>query len=833
MKQRLRLLLAVLLCLTALTACRQAPTPPSESTSDEVTSPETEAYVPIKDPADLGLSRKDFYPVDTHVSYGHYGSTPVGEDMTSPLSYAVDADECPILYVTAWEEYVKLPPMVLDTDRRWRLCSAALSSDSAGIFVASVRGGTDSVTVTRFQRDGTCSQTTVTFPEEYGVMGVFCNFISDTEGFLFVERVYDENPTLMSAKGTHALMLYKTIDGGASFEAVNLEAPLCVSYIESPLFAKFLDESVGVVSGRYWATDPLSARTWLTLDGGKTWEPFPVLPHPDHEAFTELMELTYEDGSYKATVRVVFDGGRRETVYTYRSPDLREWTWVEVPGFTSYDAVIDLFEKVAANAVSYNEYKDAYGVYDAEFILRNERETDWYRELFVSLITLRPVSSADDYGYALSDIDGNGVEELILLLQMKKSLVDPTPVHEIIAILTTVDGEPVLLDSFRNRYRCQIHEDGLIRIAGSSSAVESIIRVMSITESTLTLVAEIGTDGVDENNELLCYKLVDGEKVYIEKEEYDALLDTPPFGGSDAPLDFQPVTLTLPDPREERYEIAMLVNPIDEWYREEMDMGITPVEQVYAQYMMLWREEFADTLDTMSVIYPDPAAYATWKASEEAWLEELLAECRMWQNEATGTLSRAEIGFTYAKQVKARVLELKYQFYTAECESGETEHFDSLGFKDKRAIRAIFEEVLAGTRPVVKNGEQVKLSDCSTYSGLVGMHENHIAYIDFDHDGTDELFVRSGAYGEHILYYDETDDTVYATFFSPRGGYVYFQNGDMAHSYEYDIPRYRIKAFNKGDVEIIEVAYRAEDLSYVGLTYSVYRFPEWYATEGK
>ncbi len=831
MKQRLPLLLAALLCAGALTACRQQPTPDTDTTDTTVS--DTAAPAPIRDPAVFGLSREDFVAVDTHVSYGHYGSTAVGEDMTPPVSYAVDADECPILYITAWEEYVKLPPVLEETDCYWRRCSAALSSDSSGIFAVSERGVTDSLTVTRFQRDGTCSQTTVTFPTEYGVTGLFCNFISDTDGFLFVERVYYENPTLMGAQGTHALMLYKTIDGGASFEAVNLEAPLCVSYTESPLFAKFLDESVGVVSGRYWVTDSLSARTWLTLDGGKTWEPFPVLPHPSDriDRFTELMELTYEDGSYKATVRVVFDGGgesRRETVYTYRSPELREWT-LETPGFTSYDAVIALFEKVAANAVSYNEYKDAHGVYDAMFTFRNERETDWYQQLFASAIALRPRGFEADFGYALSDVDKDGVEELILLLQKTDASDGETPDREIIAILTMADGEPILLDSFRERYRARIHEDGSIRTAGSSSAAENVIRVMEIREGALVPMAEIGTEGVDEQQNLLCYKLVDGEKVSISKEEFDALSASAPFSLPEAALAFQPITLTLPDPVEERFEVAMLINPIDAWYREELEMGITPVEEVYAQYMLLWREEFADTVDAMRALYPDSETYAAWKAGEEAWLEALLAECRAAQGEVMGTLPRAEIGFTYAEKVKARVLELKHRLYTAEVADGKIEHGEFASFvfrmdKENRAIRALFEEVLASKRLVVKDGERVALADCRTYDGHVGAYENHIAYIDFDHDGIDELFVRTGAYGEHILHYDETDDTVYATFFSPRGGYVYFGNGDMAHNDEYDIPRYRIKAFNKGKAEVVEVAYREEDLSRVQLTDSIYRF---------
>ncbi len=840
MKQTPRLFCALfvsLLSLGLLTACLQPASDTETDTAATITesapAPESTAYDPIRDPAVFGLSSADFRAVDTHVSYGHYGSTPVGEDMTLPVSYAEDADGHPILYITAWEEYVKLPPVLEDTDRHWRVCSAALSSDSSGIFVASVWGVTDSVTVIRFRRDGTCTQTTVTFPEEYGVTGLLCNFISDTCGFLFVERVYYENPTLMSAKGTDAVMLYKTTDGGASFEAIQSEEPLCVSQAEPATFAKFLDESVGVVSGRYGATDSLSARTWLTLDGGKTWEPFPVLPHPSDriDRFTELMELTYEDGSYKATVRVVFNGGsesRRETVYTYRSPDLREWT-LETPGFTSYDAVIALYEKVAANAVSYNEYKDAHGVYDAMFTFRGEQETDWYRQLFASLIALRPGGFEADFGYALSDVDKDGVEELILLLQKTDASDGETPDREIIAILSMVDGEPVLLDSFRERYRARIHEDGSIRTAGSSSAAECVIRVMEIREGALVPMAEIGTEGVDEQQNLLCYKLVNGEKVSIGKEEFDALSASAPFSLPEAALKFQPITLTLLDPEEERFEVAMLVNPIDAWYREELEMGITPVEQVYAQYMLLWREEFAATVDAMRALYPDSESHAAWKTVAERSLEALLAECRDKQNEVTGQIPRAEVGFSYAQKVKAQVVALKHSLYTAECADGKTEHgeFDSFVFrmdKENRAIRALFEEVLAGKRLVVKDGERVALAECHTYYGHVGDHENHIAYIDFDHDGIDELFVRTGAYGEHILHYDETDDTVYATFFSPRGGYVYFENGDMAHNDEYDIPLYRIKAFNKGKAEVVEVAYREEDLSRVQLTYSIYRF---------
>ncbi len=132
------------------------------------------------------------------------------------------------------------------------------------------------------------------------------------------------------------------------------------------------------------------------------------------------------------------------------------------------------------------------------------------------------------------------------------------------------------------------------------------------------------------------------------------------------------------------------------------------------------------------------------------------------------------------------------------------------GRDDDRAATAKehFEAVLAGEEKVYfADGKSEFLALCQTYYLQVYMYPNKIAYVDFDGDGVDELIVQSAAYGEHILQYDFEDERVYAVFISPRGGYVYFANGEIAHSYENDILRYVVTKLSKGEIELEEVRY--------------------------
>ncbi len=342
--------------------------------------------------------------------------------------------------------------------------------------------------------------------------------------------------------------------------------------------------------------------------------------------------------------------------------------------FDSYESIINSFCKLSYICENYDEKKDVEGEYEKMFKFGNDTEREWYTAIFQSVLIYRPFNIS--YGYSVGDINNDGTDELLLMLADS----------ELIAIFTKQNGKPVLLDRFWTRKRGFVDTQGQLHVFGNGGAAYFTQSVYKISDGKLNLIAEIGADGISEDNETIYYKLDSGKKATISRAEFEGMAESEPF-----------------------------------------------------------KNEFTlNTFDNKGVKF---------------------ISCDNFEN----------------------------------INDKETVNF---------AIWAIFEQVYAGERVVLKDGEQINLGDCTGYSGKpIDCLENQVAHMDFDGDGYIEALVQSGADGEHILHYDFTHNTVYATFISPRGGYVYFANGELAHNYEDDNIRQKIVKFDNEKIELEEVNY--------------------------
>ncbi len=122
-------------------------------------------------------------------------------------------------------------------------------------------------------------------------------------------------------------------------------------------------------------------------------------------------------------------------------------------------------------------------------------------------------------------------------------------------------------------------------------------------------------------------------------------------------------------------------------------------------------------------------------------------------------------------------------------------------------IISIFEDVFSCKRQVIWNHNYEFFGYCTGYSKYVWQCQNEVAYIDFDRDGIIEALVQSDANGEFFLRYSLNYNHINAIFISPRGGYVYFANGEFCHNYEYDTKRYRITEFYSNSFKTETVEY--------------------------
>ncbi len=455
----------------------------------------------------------------------------------------------PIIYVRSWDEYFKIPIAYGIKENGGVMpfygnsFCASLTSETTGIlFVKQANQDTkiDMITFTKGSNQYTVLTIDIPLSEEgLGIYELFCNFVDSQTGFLFVfEAILSE----FTAQGGERLLLYKTEDGGKTWNYVECDNPIRHSLADSTIYASFINENTAIVSGRYKHAELLEDRSYITFDGGKSWESIAPLPYPEYEEgiYSELLSFDHIDGKYVMTVRVVIDGGgtnSRKEIHRYISHDLRSWELEGVPEkavhFSSYDAVLYMYSIIAKNAMTYNDQIN----YKAMFKFNSELDEEWYNKLSNAALTLRP-KDIISYGYEYIDINKDGTKELILTTGND---------YSILAIFTMSNGKPVLLDAFWSRYHGHIDSDGLLHIGGSSGWDHSISRIYRLSPESdqLELVSEIGSDG-HIYYKINFYKLVNNKKLSISEKEYNFLLNSEPF--SNEIPESHPIQLFKTDP---------------------------------------------------------------------------------------------------------------------------------------------------------------------------------------------------------------------------------------------------------------------------------------------
>ena len=129
-------------------------------------------------------------------------------------------------------------------------------------------------------------------------------------------------------------------------------------------------------------------------------------------------------------------------------------------------------------------------------------------------------------GYAIKDINGDGIPEMVIL--SKK--------YRVIGVFTLVDKKPYLLDGYWDRYRCAIDASGLLYIVGSGGAYYTNWKVQQLAKRNgkLILVAAFGIDGTEgKSDKPRYYKMIDGHKTIINESEFKAFTKKhPAFAGT-------------------------------------------------------------------------------------------------------------------------------------------------------------------------------------------------------------------------------------------------------------------------------------------------------------
>ena len=173
-----------------------------------------------------------------------------------------------------------------------------------------------------------------------------------------------------------------------------------------------------------------------------------------------------------------------------------------------YKPILDIYKDVIINLDEKANSKDSP-------YPEGTKEYEWESAIIVAVTTLRLSTSVP--GYAFYDLNQNGNDEMILLLDD----------YTVLAIFSFADGKPILLDKYWNRKKCAINEDGTIQVRGNGGADTSSFSIFKISDNDkeLVLLEEYGTDGYNADTGIpYYYKILDGTKTPITVLEYAAAL---------------------------------------------------------------------------------------------------------------------------------------------------------------------------------------------------------------------------------------------------------------------------------------------------------------------
>ena len=195
---------------------------------------------------------------------------------------------------------------------------------------------------------------------------------------------------------------------------------------------------------------------------------------------------------------------------------------------------IDYLESYTSVLSSYRDFANDYGskrISDEKYM--NKPWSD-----------MRTISvKNDNWGYAFKDLNGNGINELLLLAKCDDWGEDDVFVS---AIYSLVDNKPKLLDSFHDRYRCYIGENTYIYTFGSNSSVEYECTKCTISSdgASIKVLEKIESqcfEEIPENDGIVVkyyHSKEDGEKTSITELKFTEWKGKMPSNNKQSNLEF-------------------------------------------------------------------------------------------------------------------------------------------------------------------------------------------------------------------------------------------------------------------------------------------------------
>ena len=206
------------------------------------------------------------------------------------------------LQIDAWNQTLVLPFTYEHiVEIKFASLTATIVGDK-GFFVYQPDPNETTIKILSFTKGSDeITEQTIAWDEAICQSDIFCNFINDEIGYIFVTEEIDAPGFSRGAEKVSKL--YKTQDGGNTWNSLNCDNIPYISLRESLILAKFVTEDIAIIAGHLFADDfNFHERTYITKDGGLSWIPVDLSAFADLFAYQvldiEAYDLQYTNGTY-------------------------------------------------------------------------------------------------------------------------------------------------------------------------------------------------------------------------------------------------------------------------------------------------------------------------------------------------------------------------------------------------------------------------------------------------------------------------------------------------------------------------------------------------------
>ena len=321
---------AVLLCLTtflSLSACNGLDNSDdidnTKNTNEETTKASDATSNGESDPTLSELSKLRAEPT---------------EDLPEASIWRAKSEKEYYIYIKDWDVYRKLPGLASYNSMHVNDNCIIVDSETATISVIHQYGKNDEPIIITYHINRSNSLVesyavplNIKASSEYDTF--FVNMLDEDYGYYFLTpRMDGTQDWRMDGVQGWPLFMFETTNGGKSWKQISTNTFTHVSsdYIN---LLRFVSPQVGIISFRYVNINDLCDRTYLTVDGGLTWNKISQLPYPFenmNSAYSEVVNFEIEEdtGNYYLTVEVrgrVFSEKHSCVQIKFWSEDLINW----------------------------------------------------------------------------------------------------------------------------------------------------------------------------------------------------------------------------------------------------------------------------------------------------------------------------------------------------------------------------------------------------------------------------------------------------------------------------------------------------------------------------